>query len=86
MGATCSCNDFNNDNNKEYYGFGSKHYNPEVNMIKKKNFHDYNKKDKMFYEKTAEYDKYIKGRLNIKNRDKDEPKEYMNGTVKVIVI
>ena len=56
MGTICSCNDLSNENYKEYYGFGNKPYNPKIRINNKKNYSEYLDKDKMFYEKTVEYD------------------------------
>ena len=84
MGKICSCNELMNENN-EFYGFNNKDNNKKY--IIKKNFNNYDDKDKIFYEKTVEYDKIIKDQLkNEKEYEDDEPKEYTNGTVKIIRI
>ncbi len=85
MGTICSCNDLSNENYKEYNGFGNKPYNPKIRINNKRNYDEYLDKDKIFYEKTDEYDKYIKNKVQ-KGKKENEPKEYINGTVKVILI
>ena len=82
MGKICSCNDLNYENVKEFYGFNNK-YN---NIIVKKKYNNYQEKDQIFYGKTEEYDKVIKEKLNTDNNTDNEPKEYMNGNVKIIRI
>ena len=84
MGKICSCNDLINENNKEFYGFNNKENN--IRYINKKSFNKYDDKDKIFYEKTAEYDKIIKDQLKNETEYEEEPKEYTNGTVKIIRI
>ena len=86
MGNFCSCNDFINENDDEFYGFINKEKNRSKRIILKKNFDNYKDEDKIFYEKTVEYDKIIKKKLNNEYESNDEPKEYINGTVKIIRI
>ena len=81
MGKLCSCDDLNNENYKEFYGFKN-----DNNIIIKKKFNEYQENDKIFYGKTNEYEKIIKNKINNENKDDNEPKEYMNGTVKIIRI
>ena len=80
MGKLCSCDDLNSENPKEFYWFKK-----DNNIIIKKRFNDYEENDNIFYGKTKEYDK-IKNKINNENKDDNEPKEYMNGTVKIIRI
>ena len=84
MGKICTCNQLD-DENCEFYGFNNPRKNLDNKIITKKQFNDYDEKDKIFYEKTAEYDKVIKNKLNY-NTNNNEPKEYINGTVKIIRI
>ena len=84
MGKICSCNDLNNENIQEFFGFNNKYNNN--GFIVKKMFNNYQEKDQIFYGKTDEYDKNIKDKLNDENNKDDEPKEYMNGNVKIIRI
>jgi hypothetical protein len=86
MGTLCQCSDSNEENFNEFYGFNTPRKYLDDNKIKKKQCNNYNEKDKIFYEKTVEYDKFIKKRLNNDRPNNNEPKEYINGTVKVIRI
>ncbi len=85
MGKICTCNELTNENLEEFYGFNNKESNKKRYIIKK-NFNNYKDEDKIFYEKTVEYDKIIKEKLNNEDDSENEPKEYINGTVKVIRI
>ena len=38
----------------------------------------------MLYEKTFEYDKYIKNKIQ-KGKKENEPKEYINGTLNILI-
>lgn len=81
MGKLCSCDGLNSENYEEFYGFKKNN-----NIIIKKRFNEYEENDKIFYGKRNEYDKIIKNKINNENKDDNEPKEYMNGTVKIIRI
>ena len=85
MGKICTCNDLTNENLEEFYGFNNKE-SKKNRYIMKKNFDNYKDEDKIFYEKTEEYDKIIKDKVNDGNETDNEPKEYINGTVKIIRI
>ncbi len=86
MGGICQCSDLNEENCGEFYGFNKPRKNLDDNKLIKRQFSEYSEKDKIFYEKTVEYDKVIKNKLNNDTSNNIGPKEYVNGSVKVIRI
>ena len=85
MGKICSCDDLNNEKNGEFYGF-NKNDKSQNNyyVIIKKQFQNYNEKDKKYYGKTAEYDNIVQN-TSIQDIQVDsDPIENENGTVKII--
>jgi len=85
MGKICSCSYLSNEQNGEFYGFdkNNKEQNEYCYIIKKQ-FHNYDEKDRKYYGKTAEYDNLMENTIIQDNQGENEPKEYANGSVKII--
>ena len=88
MGNICSCNFSNSENSEEFHGFNQN--NKDINnnnnyyVIIKKQFHDYDEKDKKYYGKTQEYENIINN-TSIQDVQVDNgPIEQDKGSVKII--
>ena len=87
MGAFCEINDnICSEKAAELFGLDvTRRYeddSPEWNL-NKKTFDNFDLRNKQYYQRTEEYEKYIK--KHIAERQCTSKKEYSNGTVKVII-
>ena len=85
MGNLCSCNDSNGENNEEFHGFNKNNLNDNnYCVIIKKQFHDYNEKDRKYYGKTQDYENIVNNTSIQDVQIDNEPIENANGSVKII--
>ena len=85
MGKICSCNFINNEKNEEFNGFAKniKNQNDYIYILKRQ-FNNYEEKDKKYYGKTSDYDNLVENTSIQDIQVDNEPKEDENRSIKVI--
>ena len=85
MGNVCACNNIAVEKIGEFCGFKSnKNSNQDYKIITKKNFKNYDEKDKKYYTRTDDYENTIKNTIIDEIEENNKEKEYENGTVTII--